>query len=326
VRISVVIPCHNAAAFLDETLASVQAQTRAADEVIVVDDRSTDGSAEIARARGATVIEAPPPGRAAAARNAGWRHTRGELIAFVDADDRWLPHHLEIVARLLEAHPDAVLAFGRLQLFGLETGPYVGHHLPGGGPVDARVPAAIHCAGPQTAVIIRRDALEAVGGYDETLRYAEDFELFARLSRRGTFISADAATCEYRQHSAQATHERLLDVLLDTMEVRHRNWAALRGELPAQQLRQIEEQARAVWELNLRSQWRDGHRSGFDRMLACAPLVPGGEAIARRWRRRRRLGWHAWYAVLRTGRALRLRRLWNATLGRGAARATGSAA
>jgi glycosyltransferase involved in cell wall biosynthesis len=326
VRVSVVIPCHNAAAFLDETLASVQAQTRAADEIIVVDDRSTDRSAAIARARGALVLSSPTPGQSAA-RNVGCRRATGELIAFLDADDRWLPHHLEVVAPLLEAHPDAVLAFGGLQLFGLMTGRHAYHRLlPSGAPVDARVLAAAYCVVPQMAVIIRHDAYAAVGGYDETVRHAEDFELFARLSRRGTFISADAATCEYRQHSAQATHERLLDVLLDTMEVRHRNWAALRGELPAQQLRQIEEQARAVWELNRRSQWRDGHRSGFDRMLACAPLVPGGEAIARRWRRRRRLGWHAWYAVLRTGRALRLRRLWNATLGRGAARATGSAA
>jgi glycosyltransferase involved in cell wall biosynthesis len=320
VRVSVVIPCHNAAAFLDETLASVQAQTRAADEIIVVDDRSTDRSAAIARARGALVLSSPTPGQSAA-RNVGCRRATGELIAFLDADDRWLPHHLEVVAPLLEAHPDAVLAFGGLQLFGLMTGRHAYHRLlPSGAPVDARVLAAAYCVVPQMAVIIRHDAYAAVGGYDETVRHAEDFELFARLSRRGPFVSADAITAEYRQHPSQITRDRRLEVSLATVSVRYRNWVALRGELPAEQLRYIEEQARREWDRYLRVEWREWNRTGLDALLAAAPLVPGSAALERRWRVRARLGWQAWCAVRPVGRALHLRSIWNATVGRRARR------
>ena len=120
--ISVVIPCRNGAEFLGEALDSVRAQTLAPLEVIVVDDRSSDASAEVARAHGATVLRTAEPGGTAVARNLGWRHARGELIAFLDADDRWRPRHLEVVSGLLASAPEAVLAWGSIEFFGLRAG------------------------------------------------------------------------------------------------------------------------------------------------------------------------------------------------------------
>ncbi|MBK9363216.1 MAG: glycosyltransferase family 2 protein [Rubrivivax sp.] len=94
--ISVVIPCYNARRWIGATIASVQAQTRPADEIIVVDDGSSDGSADWLRAHcpGVRVVEQVNAG-VAAARNRGAACARGEWLAFVDADDIWLPDKLQ---------------------------------------------------------------------------------------------------------------------------------------------------------------------------------------------------------------------------------------
>jgi glycosyltransferase involved in cell wall biosynthesis len=296
-------------------LASVASQSRAVDELIVVDDQSSDGSADLALARGATVVNTPPPGGPSAARNIGWRTATSDAVAFLDADDRWLPHHVEVVTKLLDDHPEAVLAFGGLELFGLATGRYA-HHLPSGGPVDARIQAALDCVVPQMAVIVRRDALAAVGGYDETLRVAEDFDLFARLARLGPFVGAVPVTAEYRQHPAQVTRARGLEVALAAITVRHRNWLALRGEVAPADLARLETHALAEWNRVMRAHWRAGNRKALYETLAMHAFVPGSDALTRRWRTRARFGWYPWYTVLITGRTLRLRRLWNATIGR----------
>jgi len=96
IAISVVIPAHNAAHFIKETLDSALAQTYPAVEVIVVDDDSTDETAEIVQAYGKQIklLRQQKQG-AAAARNLGIRQAQGEYIAFLDADDLWLPEKLE---------------------------------------------------------------------------------------------------------------------------------------------------------------------------------------------------------------------------------------
>lgn len=314
--VAAVIPCRNAAAYLGEAIASVRAQTAPVDELIVVDDHSTDGSAQVARAGGAITLAAPAPGGPSAARNAGWRHARSDLIAFLDADDRWLPHHIATVGGLLDAHPEAVLAFGGIELFGLTTGRYAQHLPPSDGPVDARIPAALDCIAPQMAVIVRRSALEAVGGYDETLACVQDFELFARLSRQGPFISAQPVTAEYRQHPSQLTRARHLELLLESVKVRRMNLDAIRSEVSPDGVAFVERRVREKWDGLLRETWRDGNRIAFDAVLAMHAQVSGADALAARWRRRAAVGWYPWYAALTLARALHVRQVWNATTGR----------
>src|SRR5262244_3231712 len=91
--ISVVIPAYNAAAFIAEALESVRAQTRAAAEVIVVDNGSTDASPRLAEAAGACVLRLERPG-VSRARNVGIRAATQPWIAFLDADDLWQPDKL----------------------------------------------------------------------------------------------------------------------------------------------------------------------------------------------------------------------------------------
>src|SRR4051812_49232056 len=94
-RVSTVIPCFNGAAYLGDALASVLSQDFTDVEAIVCDDGSTDGSRDVARGLGARVrVVAQDHRGAAAARNLGVSHARGELLAFLDADDLWTPGRL----------------------------------------------------------------------------------------------------------------------------------------------------------------------------------------------------------------------------------------
>ncbi len=101
-RISVVIPCYNGARFLEQALASVREQTRPVDEVIVVDDGSTDDSADIARRAGVTCLSLEENMGPGASRNRGIARCSGEIIAFLDADDYWMPSHIGEMTALLE--------------------------------------------------------------------------------------------------------------------------------------------------------------------------------------------------------------------------------
>jgi glycosyltransferase involved in cell wall biosynthesis len=112
--ISVIIPAYNVAQFLREAVDSALAQTRRDIEAIVVDDGSTDGSADMLRDLDdprLRVIRQDNAG-SAAARNAGLRLASGNLVAFLDADDRWAPQNLERQAAFLESHPEVDMTFG----------------------------------------------------------------------------------------------------------------------------------------------------------------------------------------------------------------------
>lgn len=200
-RISVVIPCYNGEAFLDEALGSVAAQTRAADEVIVVDDGSTDGSVDIAARWDAVVVRQSNLGDGAA-RNAGVRKASGNVIAFLDADDRWLPQHLSVVTGLLDRAPTAVGAFGAAQRFGSRSELILGC-VPPGPPamvLDAAFRNWLHIP---TASIVRREEYLAVGGCDEGDRSSVDFDLWLRLAALHPFVATHEVTVEWRMHPAQ---------------------------------------------------------------------------------------------------------------------------
>jgi glycosyltransferase involved in cell wall biosynthesis len=106
-RISVIIPAYNAAAYIERALRSVLSQTRAADEVIVVDDGSSDNTADILKKYQNQIISIRQPNAGvSAARNTGIRAATGDWIAFLDADDEWLPEKLELQCAYHREHPD----------------------------------------------------------------------------------------------------------------------------------------------------------------------------------------------------------------------------
>jgi len=204
--ISVVIPCYNAEAFIGEALQSVREQTRQPLEVLVTDDRSTDGSVEVIRSfQEVRLLENPVNLGHGPARNRALREARGDLIAFLDADDVWLPRHLETVAAMLEAHPRAAVAFSAVEHFGSRTGVWL-VDLPEGEPTDAFWLCLRATCVPQMSAVVRRDVIGSVGGYRQLSPVAPDYDLWLRISRLHPFVYSRRVTARYRWHPSQISH------------------------------------------------------------------------------------------------------------------------
>lgn len=187
--VTVITPVYNTAALLVEAIASVRRQTASGVEMIVVDDGSED-AAELERivaGFGDSIRLLRQPNRGpSAARNHGLRHAAGEFIVFLDSDDLLLPRYVERQLGFLAAHPDIAVVYCDAELFGAGVAPGVRFldQCPSSGEVTFTSLVEQRCT-VLTTVMARRSALEAVGGYDETLRSSEDFELWLRLVKGG---------------------------------------------------------------------------------------------------------------------------------------------
>lgn len=188
-EVSIIIPAFKAAEFIGEALASVAAQTFTSHEVIVVNDGSPD-TEELERelkqypAR-LHYIKQENRG-AAAARNAGLRAATGEFVAFLDADDTWLPNFLEKQITLLK-RTNADLVYADARLFG--ESPLAGRTFmevqPSRGEVTPENLLAIKVTVLTSTVLARKEPILTVGLFDETLRRGQDFDLWLRLAKRG---------------------------------------------------------------------------------------------------------------------------------------------
>jgi glycosyltransferase involved in cell wall biosynthesis len=228
VPISVIMPAFNAEAHIAAALASIRAQTAAPAEVIVVDDASTDRTCEIARAWGARVIEQASNGGPAAARNAGAAAASSPWIAFLDADDAWHPNKLAAQWSALGHWPDAGLCF---------TGYHVQFSDGASAPGDLTHPVYTRIARTgtigaavrfdpdsllrgfvqlmfvlQSSVLVRRSAFERCGGYDETYRLGEDYDLILRLMSDVPVIAVERPLVVYRRHAASLSADRVAEI------------------------------------------------------------------------------------------------------------------
>jgi beta-1,4-mannosyltransferase len=202
--VSVVIPAFDRQELIRRSLASVFAQRSVAPaEVIVVDDGSTDDTAAEASRLGARVIRLQGNQGAASARNAGVEAATQPWIALLDSDDEWLPH---LLATLWPLRDDHLLVTGSSLLLDDDGSVQRLGGVPTRQPVILRSPAAL--VFPQnfvaaSGVLLRRDAILAVGGYRTDLRYAEDFDLWLRILGQGTGIASPTAVSLYHVHGGQ---------------------------------------------------------------------------------------------------------------------------
>lgn len=210
--VSVVIPLFQTQRYIAQALASVLAQTFTNFEVLVIDDGSTDAGPAIARAvpdPRVRVITQQNRGLAGA-RNTGIAHARGEVIAFLDADDLWQPEKLERHAAHLQANPDAGVSFSSSRFIDDDGAPIGLIQKPAGTRFEAPDIFCRNPVGNGSAPVIRRATLDAIAFYDprfervcwfdESFRQSEDIECWTRIAAttpwRFGFI--DAPLTDYR--------------------------------------------------------------------------------------------------------------------------------
>ncbi|MDD5389304.1 MAG: glycosyltransferase family 2 protein [Gallionellaceae bacterium] len=193
-RVSVIIPAYNAAWCVRRALDSVLVQDYRDFEVIVVDDGSQDDTAAVLAGYGdAARVLSKPNGGLSSARNAGIAAARGEYVAFLDADDWWLPAKLSRQVALMDGQPTLLFCSTTTSAQTPE-----GRRLP-----DWRCGngqrAALECifavnayvAGSGSSVLARRAAFARVGGFDESLRSLEDIDMWMRLAALGDYACID---------------------------------------------------------------------------------------------------------------------------------------
>jgi glycosyltransferase involved in cell wall biosynthesis len=198
-RFSIIIPAYQAASFVSEAVESALAQTVAPYEVIVCDDGSTDDLAgALAIYSGRITLLRKEHGGAASARNAAARSASSDFVAFLDADNVFLPEYLEAVGQLAAARPDLdiVTTDAYLELDGRVYGRY--YRGKARFIVDDQRRGIIRQHFIFGNMAMRRDALLAVDGYDETV-LAEDTDLFLRMILGGSRAGlVDEPLCVYR--------------------------------------------------------------------------------------------------------------------------------
>jgi len=208
-RVSVVVPCFNAARWIRDAIDSVLAQTYDDVELVVADDGSTDESPAVVRSYGGRLryLRQENAGPSAA-RNLALRAATGEYVALLDADDRFHPTKLARQLAAFAERPDAGAVYCGWRLVdgeGIEL-PERGWPRTDGDLVDRLVLGNLF---HPVAVVLRRAPVDAAGGFDERLPVNEDWDLFLRIGRRGArWAFVDEALCDYRIHAGQS-HERL---------------------------------------------------------------------------------------------------------------------
>lgn len=202
--ISVVMPCYNAAAYVTTAIESVLGQSYGQVEVIVVDDGSSDGSQDVVaglKARHPERIQHLFTQRAGPypARNHGLKAAAGEFVAFLDADDWWLPETLEKLHHALIGH-EADLAYCGWQNVGegITAAPYIPPAYEEGDAVSAFLRS---CPWPIHAALLRRSVVDAIGGFSERRFSSMDYDFWLRaLAHTRRIVRVAEVMAFYRWH------------------------------------------------------------------------------------------------------------------------------
>jgi glycosyltransferase involved in cell wall biosynthesis len=287
----VVVPAYNASAWIAETLQSVLDQTRPADEIIVVNDGSTDDTAAVARSFGpAVTVLDQPNGGPPAAYNRGFDTATSDYVAMCPADDLWVPQKLEWQQATLDANPSIDVLFARATFFGQVHGL---HPYPAGEGVLDRSSFMREMYNvdliPAPTAVVRRDLHQRLGRFDESLP-SEDYEFWMRSLRAGAVFHHDPRSMvNHRIHGGNVSL-RAISIREMNLAI-HRDYADDVGdpELSRQLIaRDYREVARARFGVGSTRGARDAYVSSLRRrptaeaMVGAAALsVPGGERLLR---------------------------------------------
>lgn len=260
-RVSAIIPTYNRRELVQRAIDSALAQTLPPDEIVVVDDGSTDGTGDALKARYGERIAYlwQPNAGVSAARNAGMSHARGALFALLDSDDLWAPEKTERQCAYLAANPDIGMVVCDVARMDADGKPYdffrrrdviatdgwaLGELLMN----PALVPAS---------AMLRREVFADVGGFDTALRTAEDIDFFLRVAQRWQVgVTEGAMVRAMRGHEGLSAESSTYD---DYVRVMERTVAGSAGMVDGEILRKALASAyvRNARGLMLRGRWRD---------------------------------------------------------------------
>ena len=227
--ISVIIPCYNNAHFLGEAIESAFCQTYQNVEVIVVDDGSPDNAAEVA-ARYERVHCVRQANRGIAeARNTGIKESGGESLVFLDADDRLLPHALEVHLDYFKSYPECVLICGHRTLIAEDGSPLPAVRWPCTDS-DHYLHLLRHCyIGPPAAVMYRREIFDRVGLFDQSIAPSADWDMYMRIARSHPIRCHHQVVAEYRIHGANVSR-KIGSMFISTLNTLQKQWGYVKSD------------------------------------------------------------------------------------------------
>jgi glycosyltransferase involved in cell wall biosynthesis len=221
-RVSAIITAYNSEAFIAEAINSILQQTRLVDEIVVVDDGSTDSTGRVVAEftdQGIKFIQQHHQG-AGAARNKGVKETSGEFIAFLDADDIWLKDKTRLQIQYLSEHPNAALVSGFARWWNVTKGTV---RITGKAPRNMKTlrrEILVHnVLGNPSMVMVRRSALAKAGLFNEGIRWGQDWELWQRLVKHFDAGFLPEPLTVYRWHKDNLSHVRRWERLLSYWHV-----------------------------------------------------------------------------------------------------------
>lgn len=212
-KVSIVIPTYNRAEMLKQALRSVLAQTFTDYEAIVVDDGSTDNTREAVESfRDERVRYVWQENQwLAAARNTGIAHATGDLVAFLDSDDLWFPNMLELLVPAFERYPQAGLVYSsHARVFDDISFPYLQDFVCGREQEMVGNQYHYFLTGDKMGVdevLVRRELFDKIGGFDRSLRYCEDWNMWLRIAKEADFCYIPGPVSAVRVHQGQMSKD-----------------------------------------------------------------------------------------------------------------------
>jgi glycosyltransferase involved in cell wall biosynthesis len=258
---------------------------------LVVDDGSTDETRSIVSQYPVTLLSTGTNSGHATARNVGIAAARGDLIAWIDADDVWERTHLDVVGGLLDRFPKASVGYSAIRFFGNRSGMWHGaaevEVAPRNHFWDCLKSTCVHAM----SAITRTAAIRRVGGFDSSIRTAPDFATWLRMSFADPFVGTRQVTAHYRWHDHQISNSPGIGYLSFAQQrsiyaSRYAIMDEIRrlGKVDCSFVGAINSHVQSVYRNDLRKAIKLGDKAAFRHLLALSVFVPDGPIIAMQFR------------------------------------------